>query len=218
MLKMFGRTQENEARAAFEREALPHMSTLYGAAVYMTRNPAHAEDLVQETLLKAFRFWHRYEAGTNCKAWLLRILTNTFINRNRRKQHLQESIDATEREVSGTGFAESSRFYEDPETDYLGRLFPEHIKAAIEALPENFRIPVVLADLHDFSYKEIADIMECPVGTVMSRLFRGRQRLQEVLFGYAVELGIIAPHAAADDSGAVSLDAYRARRKASGMD
>jgi RNA polymerase sigma-70 factor (ECF subfamily) len=92
------------------------------------------------------------------------------------------------------------------------------MRQAIENLPENFRIPVILADLHDFSYKEIADIMDCPVGTVMSRLFRGRQRLQEVLFGYAVELGIIAPSAASDPSGAISLDAYRARRKASGLD
>lgn len=215
---MFGRKKEDEARRAFEREALPHMATLFNAALYMTRNAAHAEDLVQETLLKAFRFWHRYEQGTNCKAWLFRILTNTFINRNRKKQHLQESIDASEREHSGTALSETSTFYETPEMDYLGKLFPEHVKQAVEALPENFRIPVILADLHDFSYKEIADIMECPVGTVMSRLFRGRKRLQEELFSYAVELGIIKPADARDAAGAISLDAYRERRKAVGMD
>jgi RNA polymerase sigma-70 factor (ECF subfamily) len=218
MLGLFGRSKENEARAAFEQEALPQMGALYNAALYMTRNPATADDLVQETMLKAFRFWHRYESGTNCKAWLMRILTNTFINKSRRKQHLQDSLDASEREISGAPFVESSAFYADPEADYVGKLFPEHMRQAIENLPENFRIPVILADLHDFSYKEIADIMDCPVGTVMSRLFRGRQRLQEVLFGYAVELGIIAPSAASDPSGAISLDAYRARRKASGLD
>lgn len=215
---MFGRKKEDEARRAFEREALPHMSTLYSAALYMTKNPAHAEDLVQETLLKAFRFWHRYEQGTNCKAWLFRILTNTFINRNRKKTHLHESMDASEREYSSTTLSETSSFYETPEMDYFGKLFPEHVKAAVEGLPENFRIPVILADLHDFSYKEIADIMECPVGTVMSRLFRGRKRLQEQLFGYAIELGIISPEAARDTSGAISLDAYRERRKAAGME
>ena len=215
---VFGRKKDEDDRRAFESEALPHMQTLLNAALYMTRNPAGAEDLVQETLLKAYRFWHRYERGTNCKAWLFRILTNTFINRNRKKQHLHESLDASEREVSGTNLAHTSAFYETPEVDYMGKLFPEHVKAAVEALPENFRIPVILADLHDFSYKEIADIMECPVGTVMSRLFRGRKRLQEQLFEYAIELGIIDVSSARDAAGAVSLDAYRERRKASGLD
>lgn len=215
---VFGRKKDEDDRRAFEAEALPHMQTLLNAALYMTRNPAGAEDLVQETLLKAYRFWHRYEKGTNCKAWLFRILTNTFINRNRKKQHLHESLDASEREVSGTNLSETSSFYETPEMDYVGKLFPEHVKAAVEALPENFRIPVILADLHDFSYKEIADIMECPVGTVMSRLFRGRKRLQEQLFEYAIELGIIDRKAAQDAAGAISLDAYRERRKAAGLD
>jgi RNA polymerase sigma-70 factor (ECF subfamily) len=215
---MFGRKKDDEARRAFEREALPHMATLFNAALYMTRNAAHAEDLVQETLLKAFRFWHRYEQGTNCKAWLFRILTNTYINRNRKKQPLHESIEGSEREYSSATLSETSSFYATPEMDYLGKLFPEHVKQAVEALPENFRIPVILADLHDFSYKEIADIMDCPVGTVMSRLFRGRKRLQEQLFGYAVELGIIPKADARDASGAISLDAYRERRKAAGMD
>lgn len=218
MGKVFGRKKEEEGRKAFEREAMPHMATLYNAALYMTRNPTHAEDLVQETLLKAYRFWHRYEQGTNCKAWLFRILTNTFINRNRKKQHLHESMDASEREYTAGAQAESNHFYETPEADYLGKLFPEHVQKAVESLPENFRIPVILADLHDFSYKEIADIMECPVGTVMSRLFRGRKRLQELLFEYAIELGIIKPQDAKDTAGAVSLDAYRERRKAVGME
>ncbi|MCC6624371.1 MAG: sigma-70 family RNA polymerase sigma factor [Deltaproteobacteria bacterium] len=218
MGKVFGRKKEEEARQAFEREALPHMATLFNAALYMTRNPSHAEDLVQETLLKAFRFWHRYEQGTNCKAWLFRILTNTFINRNRKKVHLHESIEGSEREYSAGMLGEGNHFYDTPEMDYLGKLFPEHVQKAVESLPENFRIPVILADLHDFSYKEIADIMECPVGTVMSRLFRGRKRLQEMLFEYAIELGVIKPQDAKADDGTVSLDVYRERRKASGID
>lgn len=208
------RRDEEAARAAFHDEALPHMDSLYNAALYMTRDAALAEDLVQETFLKAFRFWHRYEQGTNCKAWLFRILTNTFINKNRRKKQVILSMDASEQELSGDIVSERSRFYDSPEKEFLSSLFPEHVKQAIEALPDNFRIPVILADLHDFSYKEIADIMECPVGTVMSRLFRGRKRLQEVLFDYAVELGVIPREEARDDTGAVSLDAYRARKKA----
>ncbi len=208
--------QEEAARQAFEREALPHMSSLYNAALYMARDPGKAEDLVQETFLKAFRFWHRYEQGTNCKAWLFRILTNTFINKNRRKKRVHLSIDASDRDLSSTVLADKSHFYDSPEKEYLGKLFPEHVQQAIEALPDNFRIPVVLADLQDFSYKEIADIMECPVGTVMSRLFRGRKRLQEALFEYAIELGVISREQARDAQGAVSLEAYRARKKAAG--
>lgn len=213
-----GKAAEAEMRKSFNEEALVHMHVLYNSALYLTRDPTKAEDIVQETFLKAFRFWHRYERGTNCKAWLFRILTNTFINRNRRKQHQQESMDATERDYSSALVSENSSFYESPESTYLGALFPQHIRDAIESLPENFRVPVVLADLNDFSYKEIADIMECPVGTVMSRLFRGRKRLQELLFDHAVEVGIIKVEDARDAEGAVSLEAYRERRKASGMD
>lgn len=210
--------QDADMRRSFEAEALVHMHALYNSALYLARDPAKAEDLVQETLLKAFRFWHRYERGTNCKAWLFRILTNTFINRNRRKQHLQESMDATERDYSSALMSEQSSFYETPDTTYLSRLFPEHIREAVDGLPENFRVPVVLADLNDFSYKEIADIMDCPVGTVMSRLFRGRKRLQEILFDRAVELGIIRQEDARGDDGAISLAAYRERRKVAGID
>ncbi len=207
-------SEEQSLREGFQREALPHMEALYNSALYMTRSPALAEDLVQETFLKAFRFWHRYEQNTNCKAWLFRILTNTFINKNRRKKRPTMSMDATERELSSALVADKSSFYDTPEKDYISKLFPEHVQKAIEALPENFRIPVVLADLQDFSYKEIADIMDCPVGTVMSRLFRGRKRLQEELFEYAVELGVIPASVARDDDGAVSLDAYRRSKKA----
>lgn len=207
------RSKDSE-RDAFRAEALTHMESLYNAALYMTRDQGEAEDLVQETFLKAYRFWHRYQPGTNCKAWLFRILTNTFINRNRKKKRIHSPLEDSEHETSSSRHIEHSSFYSTPEGAYLSQLFPEHIRSAVESLPENFRLPVILADLHDFSYKEIAEIMECPVGTVMSRLFRGRKKLQEALFEYAVEQGIISKAAARDGDGAISLQAYRARKKA----
>ncbi|MCB9786870.1 MAG: sigma-70 family RNA polymerase sigma factor [Deltaproteobacteria bacterium] len=206
-------TDEDAARAAFNEEALVHMDSIFNAARYMTRDAAAAEDLVQETFLRAFRFWDRYKPGTNCKAWLFRILTNTFINKNRKRQRTYSLIEDADTDAGIDGPLESSAFYSTPEQEYLSQLFPEHVRAAVEALPDNFRIPVILADLHDFSYKEIAEMMDCPVGTVMSRLFRGRKQLQEELFGYALELGIISPASARDEDGTISLETYRARKK-----
>ncbi|MGM0574255.1 MAG: sigma-70 family RNA polymerase sigma factor [Myxococcota bacterium] len=208
--------RSDAALEAFRREALPHMESLYNAARYMTRDANEAEDLVQEAYLRAYRFWDKYKEGTNCKAWMFRILTNTFINRNRKKQRTYSLIEDADTDAGLEGVYEGAGFYDTPEGQYLNRLFPEHVQQAIEALPDNFRIPVVLADLQDFSYKEIAEIMDCPVGTVMSRLFRGRKRLQEELFNYAVELGVIPRHKARDEDGTISLEAYRARKKASG--
>ena len=203
-------------REAFRKEALTHMESLYNAALYMARSKGEAEDLVQETYLKAYRFWDRYKQGTNCKAWLFRILTNTFINRNRKKRRIFTDIDDAGAEVYASPMYHRSGFYGTPESAYLKQLFPEHVREAVENLPENFRIPVILADLQDFSYKEIAEIMECPVGTVMSRLFRGRKKLQEALFEYAVEQGIIPRGMAEDDNGVLSLEVFRTRKKASG--
>ena len=213
---IFFKTARDDAddRESYEREALVHMESLFHAARYMTRNPVEAEDLVQETFLRAYRFWHRYEPGTNCKAWLFRILTNTYINRNRKKQRAFSLIESADSDSEIDGVYEHSAYYGTPETEYLQKLFPEHVRLAVEELPDNFRIPVVLADLQDFSYKEIAEIMECPVGTVMSRLFRGRKRLQEKLFDYALERGIISRADAVGEDGAVSLEAYRIRKKA----
>lgn len=213
-----GRTEnkrkDDASRQAFRDEALPHMESLYGAALYMTRNPGDAEDLVQETFMKAYRFWDHYKQGTNCKAWLFRIQTNTFINRNRRKKRIHVDVDDVPLGAAQSPAYERSSFYQSPEESYLQQVLPEHIRGAIESLPENFRIPVILADLQDFSYKEIAEIMECPVGTVMSRLFRGRKRLQELLFDRAVEQGVIERSQATDADGAISLEAYRANKKA----
>lgn len=205
---------QDAAHAEFKREALAHMAPLYRTALYMTRKPEAAQDLVQDTYLKAHRFWHRYQPGTNCKAWLFRIMTNTFINQNRRKARIFMEMDDTKFEVSRSPLHQKNRFYGNPDAQYMQELFPEHVQKAVESLPETFRIPVILADLQDFSYKEIAEMMDCPVGTVMSRLFRGRKKLQELLFEYAVEQGIIAQEDAKDDEGAISLDAYRDRKAA----
>ena len=179
----------------------------------MTRGGDEAQDLVQETLLKAFRFWDRYQSGTNCKAWLFRIMTNTFINSLRKRRPLAgllDEVDSADRAFDAYG---ASEFYQSPAKQAEGRMIPERVQQAIESLPESFRVPVVLADLQDFSYKEISEILDCPVGTVMSRLHRGRQKLQEQLFEHAVEVGVIPRDRAALEDGTLSLDAYRQRRK-----
>jgi RNA polymerase sigma-70 factor (ECF subfamily) len=179
-------------RANFETEALVHLNSLYATGLRMTRNPRDAEDLVQDTVLQAFRFFDRFEAGTNCKAWMFKILTNTFINKYRkrsREREIREVIDQDELpSLMSEDVAEASR---DPEGAMTRSLLSDDVKAALDAVPHDYRIAVVLCDLEEFSYKEIADIMDCPVGTVMSRLHRGRRLLQKALRGYAVEQGIL---------------------------
>jgi RNA polymerase sigma-70 factor, ECF subfamily len=202
----------------FEREALPHLSALYAAALRMTRNEKDAEDLVQDTLLRAYRFFDTFQAGTNCKAWLFRILTNVFCNnyRDREREHVVltevESSPANLEQFVGGGV--DGR---DVETALLGRMVSADVEKALAAVPSDFRMAVILADLEDFSYKEIAEIMECPAGTVMSRLFRGRKILQGLLHDYAVEQGIIQAQPQSgerDGAGAAPVDmaAYRRRR------
>ena len=183
--------------AHFTDLAMEHMPSLYSAAMRMTRNPADAEDLVQETYLKAYRAFGTFQQGTNLKAWLYRILTNTFINRYRAKKRRPEETDFDDvedfylyRRLGGLEEARANRSAEDELMD----LFPEaEVKAAVEALPENFRLPVLLADVEGFSYKEIADILEIPIGTVMSRLHRGRKALQKRLYDFALERGLASP-------------------------
>jgi RNA polymerase sigma-70 factor (ECF subfamily) len=202
----------------FEREALPHLSALYAAALRMTRNEKDAEDLVQDTLLRAYRFFDTFQAGTNCKAWLFRILTNVFCNnyRDREREHVVltevESSPANLEQFVGGGV--DGR---DTETALLGRMVSADVEKALASVPADFRMAVILADLEDFSYKEIAEIMECPAGTVMSRLFRGRKILQGLLHDYAVEQGIIqaqpqAGEAATDGAAPLDMAAYRRRR------
>jgi RNA polymerase sigma-70 factor, ECF subfamily len=202
----------------FEQEALPHLPALYSAALRMTRNEKDAEDLVQDTLLRAYRFFDTFQAGTNCKAWLFRILTNVFCNHYRERE--REHVVLTEAESSSANleqFVGGGADTRDVETALLGRMVSTDVEKALAAVPSDFRMAVILADLEDFSYKEIAEIMDCPAGTVMSRLFRGRKILQGLLHDYAVEQGIIQSKSVdaaelADPAAPVDIAAYRRRR------
>ncbi|MGH9182881.1 MAG: sigma-70 family RNA polymerase sigma factor [Acidimicrobiales bacterium] len=182
-------------RARFVDQAMEHMSSLYSGALRMTRNAADAEDLVQETYLKAFRGFSGFQEGTNLKAWLYRILTNTFINRYRAQQRRIDETDLDDvedlylyRRLGGLEEARASRSAEDELLDLLSEA---EVREALESLPEQFRIAVLLADVEGFSYKEIASILDVPMGTVMSRLHRGRKALQKRLYGFAMEHGLL---------------------------
>ncbi|MGB0588845.1 MAG: sigma-70 family RNA polymerase sigma factor [Myxococcota bacterium] len=180
------------ARRAFEKQALLHLGALYGAALRFTRNHAEAEDLVQETVLRGWRKWHQFEDGTNCKAWLFRILTNTFINGYRRRTKEREILEAEQLGRHGERFFSkaAAQRWGDPERGYEEHNLSPVVERALSDLPVNFRTVVVLADLQNFSYKEIAEIIGCPIGTVMSRLFRARRALQDVLREHAQCYGI----------------------------
>lgn len=181
-----------ELRERFESEALPLAEGMYGAALRLTRNPADAEDLLQETFLKAFRAFGQFASGTNLRAWLYRILTNTYISKYRhaRREPVTVSADGTEDfslydQLADTGAGSS------PEQELLDKLLDEEVKGALDGLPDQFRVAVLLADVEGFSYKEIADITGVSIGTVMSRLHRGRKALQRALWEYARERGLV---------------------------
>ncbi len=178
-------------REGFADLAMPYMSSLYAAALRMARNPSDAEDLVQETYLRAYRGFEGFREGTNLKAWLYKILTNTFINQYRAKRRRPEQVDLADVEefflfkrLGGIEAVEATR---TAESEVIDALPDAEVKDALESLPDAFRIAVILADIEGFSYKEIAEITEVPIGTVMSRIHRGRKQLQKRLWDYAQE-------------------------------
>jgi RNA polymerase sigma-70 factor (ECF subfamily) len=177
----------------FDRDVLPMLPSLYGAALRMTRNPADAEDLLQDTTLRAYRGFASFREGTNLKAWLYRILTNSFINTYRKKQREPKTVDGPEDLdewflFDRLGAQSVARSAED---DVLQNIPDADVKEALESIPENFRMAVLLADVEGFSYKEIAEITSVPIGTVMSRLHRGRKALEKALYGVAKERGLV---------------------------
>jgi RNA polymerase sigma-70 factor, ECF subfamily len=183
-----------EDKRRFQEEALPFLDSLYAGALRMTRNPADAEDLVQETMLRAYRSFDRFEPGTNLKAWLFRILTNAYINVYRKRQREPQKVSQDEVEDFDL-YQElkdhDPQFSATPETIVLDALVDSDITDAIDDLPEQFRLAVVLSDVEGFSYAEMAEIMDVPMGTVMSRLHRGRKALQKRLWDLAKDRGII---------------------------
>ncbi|MGB3827231.1 MAG: sigma-70 family RNA polymerase sigma factor [Ornithinimicrobium sp.] len=184
---------EAERAARFEREAMPLIDQMYSAALRTARNPTDAEDLVQETYAKAFAAFHQYRPGTNLKAWMYRILTNTYINTYRKKQRQPKESDAATVEDYQLARAEqhTSRGLRSAEAEALDHLPDSDVKAALASIGEDFRMAVYLSDVEGFAYKEIAEIMQTPIGTVMSRLHRGRRQLRDLLTDYALDRGFI---------------------------
>ncbi|ORC15297.1 RNA polymerase [Rothia nasimurium] len=183
---------EEERKSRFEREALLYVDQLYAAALRMARNPQDAEDLVQEAYMKAFSAFHQYKPGTNLKAWLYRILTNTYINiyRKRQREPYQANTDTVEDWQLAKAGEHDSKGLPSAENEALARLPDSDIKEALQSIPEDFRMAVYYSDVEGFSYKEISEIMDTPMGTVMSRLHRGRKLLRDKLTDYATERGI----------------------------
>lgn len=185
-------SEEERRKERFDREALVHIDSLYRTALRMTKNDGDADDLVQETFLKAWRFWDKFQEGSNCRAWLFKIMTNIFINNYRAKAWTPQTIDLEDVDDDFL-FGQLSALgpSDDPEKHFFNKVFDDDVKKAIEELPEDFRLVVVLSFLEGFSYQEIADIVNLNIGTVKSRLHRGRKLLQKSLWEYAVKNGFV---------------------------
>jgi RNA polymerase sigma-70 factor (ECF subfamily) len=216
----------------FEAEALQYLDVLYAHALRLTRSPSDAEDLVQDTFVRALRFYDRFERGSNLKAWLLRIQFNGFVNRYRRhvKEHLASESLTQEPAGEATMGREALRALLDPHGTALAPVVAKEIQAALDQLPDEHRMVVILADVEELSYKEIAEVIGCPIGTVMSRLHRARKALQELLLEHAASLGLAGathardaksaaqaaaegPAAGASRDNTVSLANYRRERR-----
>jgi RNA polymerase sigma-70 factor (ECF subfamily) len=197
----------------FENLIETHLDGMYRVALRYTRDPASAEDLVQDTVVRALRFRDRFELGTNFKAWIYTVLTNTFIHRYRRQKHEREILEGQSRtDVDRQLRSEEAReALARPEKHYLDRLLSDDVVHALDSLPEEFRTVIVLCDLEGLSYKEIADVADIPVGTVMSRLYRGRRILEGKLYDFAVERGIVKGRPDKNDR-VVELRAYKRRK------
>lgn len=203
---MLGFSRTNQNRADFEALVSPWLDGLYASALRLTRNERNAEDLVQDAVMRAWRFFDKFEKGTNFRAWLFKILTNTFINSYRRNSREKSLQDESERQSVEAQFfsADTTEQAANPEDYLLDRVMREDVLKAIDGLPIDFRMVVILADLQEFSYKEIAEVLDIPVGTVMSRLFRGRKALQKTLLAAEQVDAAGAP---------IDLNAFRERKK-----
>jgi RNA polymerase sigma-70 factor (ECF subfamily) len=214
----FGFGRKKNANGEFEEAALSHLDALFGAALRLTRNESEAQDLVQDALVRAYRFQHHFEPGTNLKAWLLRILTNTFINHYRRSARERKVLDHEEGAPIGDGVMSRAAMRSLTDSTAVAQegLLREEILAAIDSLPEDYRIMVVLADVEELAYKEIADTLSVPIGTVMSRLHRARKLLQKSLVEQAIQMGIVSPSALDEEAEAaaqpVDLNAFRQKK------
>jgi RNA polymerase sigma-70 factor (ECF subfamily) len=206
------------ARTRFEDTALPYLDALFGMALRMTRNRSEAEDLVQDTMVRAYRFWSSFQPGTSAKAWLFTILRNTYINRYKRAGRARQLARTLEGESLALGDDQSGHLSVAPPLpdQVLSRkITREHIDEALAKLPDEYKIAVTLADIEGMAYKEIAAITKCPIGTVMSRIYRGRKRLHKLLYSHALAAGLIeeAP-ATSSSTPPISLNTYRKRGSA----
>ncbi|HEY6879171.1 MAG TPA: sigma-70 family RNA polymerase sigma factor [Polyangiales bacterium] len=214
---VFGFRKSKPAKSessAFQEAALEHLDVLYGAAMRLTRDANEAQDLVQDALVRAYRFQHHFEPGTNLKAWLLRILTNTFINHYRRHARERRVLDTEEGAPIGDGVMSRAamRGLTDSTAVAQEGLLRDEISGALDNLPEDYRLMIVLADVEELSYKEIAETVGVPIGTVMSRLHRARKMMQKQLIHTAVQMGIVAEPESADEA-VIDMQSYRARKQ-----